>query len=99
MSALGFDARLWPRVSELLDVALELPQAAREDWLARLDGDDAETLRPVLRRLLADGSSAEPALPELDNDGTYRRRSKRRCSRRRWHGPATASPIARRSVR
>ncbi|MBL8363043.1 MAG: serine/threonine protein kinase [Rubrivivax sp.] len=72
MSALGFDARLWPRVSELLDVALEVPQAARDDWLARLDGDDAETLRPVLRRLLADGSSAEPALPELDNDGAYR---------------------------
>ncbi|MFO1302938.1 MAG: protein kinase [Burkholderiales bacterium] len=54
------DAATLQRLSSLLDRAFELDPAAREDWLAALDGDDA-ALVPTLRELLARTVSKETA--------------------------------------
>ena len=54
------DATTLQRLSSLLDRAFELDPAARETWLAGLDGDDA-ALAPVLRELLARTVSKETA--------------------------------------
>ena len=51
-------AALWPRLSRLLDEALNLDGDARGAWLARLDREDAE-LGTHLRRLLE--AHAQPA--------------------------------------
>lgn len=49
---MAMDAATLQRLSSLLDRAFELDPAAREAWLAGLDGDDA-ALAPTLRELLA----------------------------------------------
>ena len=61
---LGIDAATWARVSPLLDEALDLPEAERAGWLARLPPVD-EALRPVLERLLAEPAPALHTLSPL----------------------------------
>jgi len=63
--ALGFDAADWPRLSELLDDALALPEERREGWLDALAGTDRR-LRETLASLLAGSGGPEPALPTLE---------------------------------
>lgn len=65
---LGVSATTWARLSPLLDAALELPEAERSVWLARLQGPDAELREPLQcllqqtpRPLLAAGALAERA--------------------------------------
>ena len=53
----------WAEFSALLDLALELPQAAREAWLQGLAPASAH-LRPALRRVLILAQQAD--LPRLD---------------------------------
>ncbi|MBC8058927.1 MAG: protein kinase [Rhizobiales bacterium] len=48
----------WPAVSKLLDEALDLPAAARANWLAGLGGDSADH-RALLRDLLAMSAGIE----------------------------------------
>src|SRR5258707_13279412 len=48
----------WPTLSGLLDEALDLPPAAREQWLAQLAPAHLP-LQPVLRDLLAKHAAAE----------------------------------------
>jgi len=57
---MAMDAATLQRLSSLLDRAFELDPAAREDWLAGLEGDDA-ALAPTLRELLARTVSRETA--------------------------------------
>jgi serine/threonine protein kinase len=65
----------WPAISELLDEALQLPAAARGDWLASLSGARAEH-RGVLTDLLATQAGVEtddflaelPRLPGISTD-------------------------------
>src|SRR5258707_12601967 len=63
----------WPTLSGLLDEALDLPPAAREQWLARLAPAHLP-LQPVLRDLLAKHAAAETddfleTLPKLTAAG------------------------------
>jgi serine/threonine-protein kinase len=46
----------WSRFSDLLDRAMDLPEASRPAWLDGLQGDDA-TLRPWLNRVLNSSAS------------------------------------------
>jgi eukaryotic-like serine/threonine-protein kinase len=57
---MALDADTLRRLSTLLDEALDLAEAERETWLARLAGDDA-ALGPMLRDLLARKASQETA--------------------------------------
>ena len=62
----------WPILNRLLDEALDLPQPAREEWLARLPEEHA-ALKPLLRRLLARAStllsgSFLESLPPVDRN-------------------------------
>ncbi|MEO8977730.1 MAG: protein kinase, partial [Casimicrobiaceae bacterium] len=65
----------WPAISELLDEALQLPAAARAEWLFRLDGASAEH-REALVALLATQAGVEtddflaelPKLPGISTD-------------------------------
>ena len=55
MEKLGLNSENWPVLSRLLDEALELPPAAREEWLAGLPSC-YDGVKPVLERLLARAS-------------------------------------------
>lgn len=48
------DGRRWQRVNELMDAALDRPQAERENWLRSQCGDDEELLAEVLSLLAFD---------------------------------------------
>lgn len=68
---------LWPRFSALLDEALDLPEAERADWLARLPAAQAE-LRPWLAAVLLKPAAVStreylerPALPAQAIDGGF----------------------------
>ncbi len=50
MQRLQIDPRHWAELNRLLDAALDLPESAREQWLATLD--EHEALKPQLRELL-----------------------------------------------
>jgi eukaryotic-like serine/threonine-protein kinase len=65
MSALGFDAADWPRISALLDQAMDLTPDARAAWLDTLSPADRR-LRSVLADLLQGDAQAEPQLPALE---------------------------------
>ncbi|QBB69388.1 serine/threonine protein kinase [Pseudolysobacter antarcticus] len=51
MSLPSCPSELWPEFSRLLDIALELPQLERANWLDRLPAEHAQVL-PWLRRIL-----------------------------------------------
>jgi len=46
----------WSRFSQLLDIAMELPEPTRVTWLQNLEGADSE-LRPWLARVLGSAAS------------------------------------------
>jgi eukaryotic-like serine/threonine-protein kinase len=60
MSSLPCPPQHWPRFSELLDAAMELPEATRTDWLNGLAGADAE-FRPWLARVLGGAAASRTA--------------------------------------
>ena len=68
MARIGIDAKIWARLNELLDEALEQAPATREAWLASLDPQHANLL-PRLRDLL----SRIPAIETNDFLGTLPR--------------------------
>lgn len=69
MPALPCPPELWPRLSPLLDAALELPPAERAAWLAALPSSEA-ALRPYLERLLATPTRVRLEAPVLPDRGT-----------------------------
>src|SRR5262252_1437290 len=64
------DPARWRVLADLLDHALDLPEGARAEWIATLDGE-AAALRPLLTELLEQRARAETGdfidtLPRLD---------------------------------
>jgi hypothetical protein len=64
------DLQVWSTISRLLDEALELPMAARADWVARLP-PQYQSLKPRLQAMIGqavsdDGDAFLAALPRLD---------------------------------
>jgi serine/threonine-protein kinase len=57
MSSLPCPPQHWKRFSVLLDVAMEVPEPARIDWLEGLGGPDAE-FRPWLARVLGGAAAS-----------------------------------------
>jgi eukaryotic-like serine/threonine-protein kinase len=56
--SLGIDPFVWPELSRLLDLALDMPAAEREAWLATLESTDSG-LKTQLRQLLGRAASVE----------------------------------------
>lgn len=72
MSKLAMDAQTWATLSDLLDTALELPDAAREQWIEALPVE-RDNLKPQLRALLANAAVVQTdgfldTLPEVQLD-------------------------------
>ena len=58
MSSLDIDAATWARLNSLLDAALELPAAARMQWVESL-GAEFAALKPQLLDLLSRAATVE----------------------------------------
>ena len=59
MTGLPCPPERWPRFSELLDAAMDVPQVDQDSWLSALDDTD-DDLRPWLEHVLRGGQSMAP---------------------------------------
>lgn len=67
MSRFGFQPSQWPRLSALLDQAMDMDATARVNWLAQL-GPEHQDLRADLESLLREATPQSLHLPSLDAD-------------------------------